>query len=774
MTRIQLPSPARMLIVCGLLFALLKPLVAADPPWQPAKGPLATRWTRSVTPENAWREYPRPQLVRKRWQNLNGLWEYAITKRKAPQPTEFEGDILVPFPVESALSGVMRRLGYTQRLWYRRTFEVPESFRTGRLLLHFGAVDWEATVSVNGKQVTQHRGGYDPFTIDITDALRKEGPQEIVVSVWDPTDTGYQPRGKQVLQTEGVWYTASSGIWQTVWLEPVPEIFIERLKLVPDVDRGVVQVTAFANSGEVSVRALDGDRQVGEASGPAGAPLEIPVPDAELWSTANPKLYDLEVQLAEGDKEIDRVDSYFGMRKVSLGKDEAGRTRILLNGEPVFQFGLLDQGFWPDGLYTAPNDEALRYDIEATRQLGFNLIRKHVKVEPARWYTWCDRMGMLVWQDMPNGDRFLNVFKPEPDPDLIRSPESAAQYERELLRMITSLENHPSILIWIPFNEGWGQFDTARISELVKKRDPSRLVDAASGLVDRGSGEVNDLHNYLGLSVPAPEAGRAVVLGEFGGLGRRVEGHMWKDKGDWDYRKINDRDALTDAYVELTKNLRIMNGRGLSGAVYTQTTDVEIEVNGHLTYDRAQFKLDPERVQQANAELQQPQLLITTLLPTSESIPQRWQFTHKQPPAEWTRSDFDARSWQQGPGAFGTVKTHPLIVRSEWDGDAIWLRRPFMLPKNTTGEVCLLTHHVGDADFFINGQPLQIGHAATAGYRLLRLDRAVLAKLQPGRNQLAVHVRPGTGEAYFDAGVVAVRHSDAPAKDRPTERKATE
>ncbi len=751
---------SRSVLAAVLLLFLPACVRGEESVWKPAAGPLSTRWTSSVTPENAWSEYPRPQLTRERWQNLNGLWQYAITKREAALPEQFDGKILVPFPVESALSGVMRRLGYTQRLWYRRTFEVPESFRTGRLLLHFGAVDWEATVSVNGKQVTQHRGGYDPFTVDITDALQEQGPQEIVVSVWDPTDTGYQPRGKQVLQTEGVWYTASSGIWQTVWLEPVPEIFIERLKLVPDVDRGILQATAFADSGEVSVRALDGDRQVGQASGPVGTPLEIPVPDAELWSPENPKLYDLEVQLTEAGKEVDRVGSYFGMRKVSLGKDEEGRTRILLNGRPIFQFGLLDQGFWPDGLYTAPNDEALRYDIEATAQLGFNLIRKHVKVEPARWYTWCDRMGMLVWQDMPNGDRFLNVFKPEPDPDLIRTAESAAQYELELERMITSLENHPSILIWIPFNEGWGQFDTARITELVKKRDPSRLVDSASGLVDRGTGDVNDLHNYLGISVPVPEPKRAVVLGEFGGLGRRVEGHMWKDKGGWDYRKINDRDALTAAYEELTKNLRIMNGRGLSGAVYTQTTDVEIEVNGHLTYDRAQFKLDPARVKKANDTLQQPPLFVTMLLPTSEYAPQRWIFTDQKPPRDWTRASFADAAWQQAPGAFGKNKTHPLMVRTEWTGDEMWLRRPFVLPENVSGEICLLTHHVGEAEFFINGHAVNADRAATAGYRLLRLDPKTRRSLKPGsRNQLAVHVHPGKGEPFFDAGLVAVRPS---------------
>ena len=734
--------------------------------WKPADGPLPTRWTDSVTPDNAWTEYPRPQMTRRRWKNLNGLWQYAITKREAAEPATMEGDILVPYPVESALSGVMRRLGYTQRLWYRHMFKVPDSFRDGRLLLHFGAVDWEATVWINDRKVGTHRGGYDPFSLDITEFLVPGERQKIVVSVWDPTDTGYQPRGKQVLRTEGVWYTASSGIWQTVWLEPVPEKYIERLRIVPDVDNGLVRVAANAPGAEdyeVIVRVMEDGRVLGEQQATIDKPVAVPMPGATLWSHKNPKLYDLEILLTRGGEIVDRVGSYFGMRKISLGKDALGRTRILLNNQPVFQYGLLDQGFWPDGLYTAPNDEALRYDIEVTKSLGFNLIRKHVKVEPARWYYWCDRLGMLVWQDMPNGDRFLNVFKPIPDPDLIRTRASAAQYERELLRMITNLENHPSILIWIPFNEGWGQFDTARITELVKRRDPSRLVDSASGLVDRGTGDVNDLHNYLGLSVPAPEPERAVVLGEFGGLGRRVEGHMWKDKGDWDYRKINDRDQLTDAYCELVKNLEVMQGRGLSGAVYTQTTDVEIEVNGYLTYDREQFKLDRDRVRAANLRLQEKLPLLATLQPTSERDGQRWRVSETQPEGEWMAVDFDDTKWAQAPGAFGDKKKHPLLVGTEWTTGKRWFRRPFIVPENAEGEIGLLVHHVGEAEIFLNGE--QVTNPARrgpmAGYRLLRLNESQQAQLSPGSwNQIAVAVEPGKEENFFDVGVVFVHPQD--------------
>jgi len=758
-------TQSRLLIAAGcwslMAFLICSPrLMGEETPWKPAKGPLMTRWAKDVKPDSAWPEYPRPQLVRSRWKNLNGIWKYAIRKREEPQPAEFDGDILVPYPVESALSGVMKRLGYTQRLWYRRTFTVPVDWRTDdqRVLLNFGAVDWDAKVFVNGTEVGRHRGGYDPFSFDITGALHKDNrDQEIVVSVWDGTDTGYQCRGKQTLTPEGVWYTASSGIWQTVWLEPVPAAHVQSLKMVPDVDRGLVQVTVQGTGSRVQLEVVDGQSLVAKASGKPGEVIEIPIENAKLWSPESPHLYDLRVALSADGRQSDVVESYFGMRKISMKKDAAGLLRIYLNDKMLFQYGLLDQGYWPDGLYCPPTDEAMRYDIEATRQLGFNLIRKHVKIEPQRWYTYCDRMGMIVWQDMPNGDRFLNVFKPVPDPDLKRSPESAAQFELELTRLIESRGNHPCIVLWSPFNEGWGQFDTARITDLTKKLDPTRLVDSASGLVDRGTGEVNDVHHYLGQSVPLPEKKRSVVLGEFGGLGRRVPGHMWQNDKEWDYRRLDDINELTEAYVELTNNLKVMYARGLSGAVYTQTTDVEIEVNGHLTYDRALFKLHPNKVRAANLTVYKKPPIVTYLMLGSEHEPQSWRYTESTPAAGWEKPDFVDGDWKEGPGVFGNQKHFGKRVRTEWATDVIWMRREFDLPEDLPAEVHLLVHHSGPLTVAINGEKWVLPNKSTPGYRLIPLDDRLRNALKSGGgNKIALYCQNKAAEHYLDLSLVSL------------------
>ena len=599
--------------VAALTWLATAPLARA---WQPAPGPLMTRWAREVSPKNAHPEYPRPQMVRPQWQNLNGLWDYAITEKDALRPSAWDGQILVPFPIESALSGVMKPLTEQQRLWYRRTFTVPRQWDGRRVLLHFGAVDWEATVWVNGREIGTHRGGYDAFSFDITDALNPKGAQEILVAVWDPTDAGHQPRGKQVRKPGGIWYTPTSGIWQTVWLEPVAASHIQSLRITPQVDTSSVIVQTLARSGagrdlESEVEVLDGTKVVQRAkistsatAGEVVAPkVELKVPNAKLWSPDFPHLYGLRITLFEDGKKVDAVESYFGLRKIAVAKDAKGINRLFLNNRPLFQFGPLDQGFWPDGLYTAPTDEALRYDIEMTRKLGFNLARKHVKIEPARWYYWADRLGLLVWQDMPSGDRYIGSR----DPDITRSPESAANFERELRAMVDGLYNHPSIVMWVPYNEGWGQWDTCRIVDLIKQWDPTRLVNNASGWTDRGCGDVHDIHAYPGPAVPPLEEKRAVVLGEFGGLGLPVKGHTWQDERNWGYRSFRSSEELTDAYIGLIRRLRPMTGdRGLAAAVYTQTTDVEIEVNGLMTYDRALVKMDQAAITAANLAVYTP------------------------------------------------------------------------------------------------------------------------------------------------------------------------
>ena len=545
----------------------------------PAAG-LRTRWAADVPPQIPLPEYPRPQLVRERWQNLNGPWSYAITDREAVRPVRWDGTILVPFPVESELSGVRRQLTNCERLWYRRTFTAPRLPRGQRLLLHFGAVDWEAEVWINGRRqgAAPHRGGYDPFTYDVTDALRPSGPQELVVAVWDPTDNGPQPRGKQVLRHNGIWYTAVSGIWQTVWLEPVPVTYVAGLDVRPDLAARTLTVRADVRGSTIAgvrvrVAVLAAGQQVAQAEAAPGESATLRIPDPHLWSPDDPFLYDLSVRLSTGDS----VASYAGMRSIAVVRDSASRVpRIYLNGRPFFQLGLLDQGWWPDGLYTAPTDEALRSDIETTRRLGFNLARKHVKVEPERWYYWADRLGLLVWQDMPSAAN--------------DDAASREDFGLELTGVVSALRNHPSIVMWVPFNEGWGQHDTERYVALVRRLDSTRLIDNASGWSDHGVGDVADVHAYPGPGLPRSDGRRALVLGEFGGLGLLLRGHTWSREG-WSYRTTDDTVAYGNSYRGLVEVLRGLASRGLSAAVYTQTTDVETEMNGVMTYDRAVVKL---------------------------------------------------------------------------------------------------------------------------------------------------------------------------------------
>ncbi|HVV01783.1 MAG TPA: glycoside hydrolase family 2 TIM barrel-domain containing protein [Verrucomicrobiae bacterium] len=587
----------------GVFLAIL---MAAMPSiaWQPASGPLKTRWSADVSPRHALQEYPRPQMTRKTWMNLNGLWEYAVTDKDAPEPVGFQGQILVPFPIQSALSGVMQPVSETQALWYRRSFDLPRSWIGRRVLLHFGAVDFQATVWVNGKKAGEHRGGYDGFGFDITDFLKPGQPNEIVVSAWDPTDAGTQPMGKQMREPHGIWYTPTTGIWQTVWLEPVSAAHIQNIEITPDIDRQIVRIhpttTARLGSYQIEATVWDGMRKVADTEAAAGAEMVLPVRKPKLWSPESPHLYNLTVSLKIGGRVLDQVKSYFGMRKISLGKDANGFTRMLLNNKPYFEFGPLDQGFWPDGIYTAPTDEALKSDIVMTKKLGFNMARKHVKVEPDRWYYWCDKLGLLVWQDMPSGDKHISPK----EPDITRSPESGAEFEKELKAMIAGRRNHPCIVMWVPFNEGWGQWDTARITKLVQDIDPSRLVDDASGWRDRGVGSVHDMHKYPGPGCPDPEPNRAVVLGEFGGLGLPVRGHTWQAEKNWGYRSYTNSTDLTEAYLKVTDPLpSLVKEKGLSAAVYTQTTDVEIEVNGLMTYDRALVKPDRKRISANNRRI---------------------------------------------------------------------------------------------------------------------------------------------------------------------------
>lgn len=750
----------KMLIAVGLCITALVGF-GSGAEWKPVAGRLMTRWARDVNPDRVHPEYPRPHLVRDHWINLNGLWEYAITDKVDDRPGVFQGKILVPFAIESSLSGVGQTVGPERQLWYRRSFSVqppPGAKRGGRWLLHFGAVDWQTTVWINGIEVGSHQGGYDPFTFDITDAMGQKDEHELLVRVWDPTDAGVQPRGKQVRNPHGIWYTSVTGIWQTVWMEYVPAVSIENVHVVPDVDqqRLVVSVSLRGDAGGtappvLSVEVLDGQTVVSRAEGPTDQPLSLPIPQVKLWSPTSPFLYGLRVKLYQNRQEIDAITSYAAMRKIALGRDSSGLLRLFLNNQPLFQFGLLDQGWWPDGLYTAPTDEALQYDLEVTKKLGFNLIRKHVKVEPARWYYHCDRLGLLVWQDMPNGDRHIGPR----DPDLDRSAESEAIYRREWQAIIEARRHHPCIVAWVPFNEGWGQFKTNEILAWTKQLDPTRLVDGPSGWTDRGTGDMHDMHRYPGPAMPQPESHRAVVLGEFGGLGLPVRGHLWNEQGNWGYRTFQAQEELQQSYELLIRRLKPLIARGLAAAVYTQTTDVEIEVNGLMTYDRAVIKLDPERTSKLHQELYQPQkrLLLTALCATSEAAGQTYRYTTEAPPAGWYQPEFDDGSWKEGTGGFGEPTTPGSVVRTTWKTNDIWLRRSFRLDRIPEGKIYLRVHHDEDTEIYLNGRRLATLTGYTTEYEELELADEARNALRQGENILALHCRQTGGGQYIDVGL---------------------
>lgn len=583
-----------------LLTGALLLFSCSDSAAKKVKGKLKTEWSKDVTSQNVWQQYPRPQLKRDLWKNLNGNWKYTITKRTKKIPSGWDGDILVPFAVESQLSGVQKFVGHKQMLWYKREFSVPENWKANRIILHFEASDWETNVWINGKKVGEHRGGYDHFKFDITDYLKK-GKNKIVVSVWDPTDKGWQPLGKQVQNPGGIFYTSVTGIWQTVWMEPVNHARIESLKMFPDIDNNVLlikpTVINVSDSDQLRAVVIFNGTLISESTINGKGFFSMPVKNAKLWTPDTPNLYDIKIEVLRKNNVVDEVESYFGMRKISLGKDKSGFTRLMLNNKFVFQNGPLDQGYWPDGLYTPPTEEAMLYDLKVTKQMGFNMLRKHVKVESRRFYYWCDKMGLLVWQDMPNGDKKIGPR----DPDIVRTEESEQQFKFELTQMIEQNFNNPSIVMWVPFNEGWGQFKTREIVNRVKEIDPTRLVNNASGWTDRMVGDVHDIHNYPDPACPPAEDKRAAVLGEFGGLGLKIVNHTW-DANNWGYKNLKTQNELLTKYENYyTRIWNLKDSKGLSASVYTQTTDVETEANGLMTYDRKIIKASPEQLFKINS-----------------------------------------------------------------------------------------------------------------------------------------------------------------------------
>jgi hypothetical protein len=737
-------------------------------------------------------------MARSEWQNLNGLWDYAVTGRYDARPAAWAGKILVPFPIESALSGVMKRLEPKDRLWYRRQFTVPAAWKGKHVLLHFGAVDWEAQVFLNGRDLGGHRGGYDAFSFDVTAALRAEGLQELVVSVWDPSDSSWQLRGKQSLRPGGCAYTPCSGIWQTVWIEPVAEEHVERLKIVPDLDAGVVRLTVTGRLGNepatVEAAVTEGGRAVASSAAAAGEELTpgllankvtfyhcvgtwfsteivLPMKAARPWSPEDPFLYDLAVTLKDRDgRAVDAVSGYFGMRKIALGKDAKGNPRPMLNGKAVMLAGALDQGYWPDGIYTAPTDEALRFDIEAARKLGLNCVRKHVKVEPDRWYYWADKLGLLVLQDMPTGDEGDAIT------DLPRSPEAAVQCQAEKQAIIEQLGNHPSIVMWILFNEGWGQHDTLRYARWARQLDPTRLIDEASGFPWHGGGDVLDTHG----GTPPKDARCIGITSETGGWGVSTPGHAWCPKAwaglTYDPNTGGSQSGteevlhgklppLDDASRQwMTQQVRRLfrglwankDESGASGLCYCQLVDVETECNGLLSYDRAVFKVNVAPVAEVAAgRLAGPQAYVV-LAPSAVQGTVTWRYTFDRPAAEWFKPVFDDAAWKQGPAGFGTKGTPAAVVGTEWTTADIWARREFTLEAAPPAGVAplLYLHHDEDVEVYINGVRAFREGGFLSAYDYVEIAPEAAATLRPGKNTLALHCLQISGGQYVDVGLV--------------------
>lgn len=743
-------------LTAALLLIPSVALHAAD--WKPVPGHIMTEWAAKVDPNNVLPEYPRPQLVREHWVNLNGLWDYAVTKNADAQPAKFEGKILVPFCIESALSGVKRKFTDKDRLWYAREFTAPALARGERLMLNFGAVDYEATVFLNGKRIGTHKGGYDAFFFDITDYL-KSGPNSLVVSVLDGTNNG--PVGKQKVSAfdkpDGIFYTATSGIWQTVWLEKVPENHVASLKITPDIDHGILTVVVNAREGAAMVTVLDSGKEVASQQGKAGEPIVFKIPNAKLWSPESPFLYDLKVTLGS-----DSVTSYAGMRKISKGKCEKGLLRPMLNNKPIYMAGPLDQGYWPDGIYTAPTDEALKFDIEMTKKFGFNMTRKHIKVEPARWYYWTDKLGLLVWQDMPNGvagkdARAVNDGVP-------KSKELSDQHELELTTMVAQHFNSPSIVWWVVFNESWGQYDTPRLTKMVKELDPTRLVTGASGWFDAGCGDVIDRHRYQSPAAVRPEGDRIGVCGEFGGLGYVIPGHLWVPEQTESsvYITCADQKDYEKQYLALWKEAFDNDIQsGTSAGVYTEITDIEKEVNGLMTYDRKVTKASPELFAKAIGKREFPPLpTIAMIVPTSEKQPQEWSYTFDKPAADWFKTDADLSAWKKGPGAFGFKEGQGggVKMNTEWHSADIWIARDFELPTGKLKRPVLRAAYAEKAEVYINGEKaVDLKRGYMIQYAIIPLTEESATLLKPGKNRIAIHATKTPGKRpdnqFIDVGL---------------------
>lgn len=739
--------------LCGLLLLTGIASLSAQS-WQMKQAVLMTPYASQVDPQNVLPEYPRPQLQRSDWLNLNGIWQFqpGLSTDSLPNGT-LTSQILVPFPVESAISGIMQ---HYDRLWYKRSFTVPAAWSGKRIMLNFGAIDWESQVYVNGQSVGIHKGGYDPFSYDITAYLVGNGAQELTVRVYDPTDNGGNPRGKQTLYQGGIMYTPTTGIWQSVWLEPINTVGIKDIKIVPDVDNSCVKLTVntlnSASGVSLQLKVLDTGSLVQTVTASPNAEVSIPLSNAKLWSPDSPFLYDLQISVIQNGTVVDSATSYFGMRKISVGLVD-GFNKMLLNNKFVFQMGPLDQGFWPDGVYTAPTDEALKSDLIAEKAFGYNMVRKHIKVEPARWYYWADKLGIMVWQDMPSA----NSYSSNPP------PMDTAQYSTELIQMVKTHWNSPSIIMWVIFNEGQGQYSGSNVLDaMVKNLDPSRLVNSGSGSFDN-AGDVIDIHSYPPPGAPSPQGSYALACGEYGGIGYKFLANDW-DPDSWGYTMVSSAAELAaqyDDYASALTNFKTNNG--LSAAVYTEITDVQQEINGLLTYDRVINKANGYgAIAGSNTKVVKMLQSIAAVVPTSEQSAVTWKYTTSSPASNWNSTGYNDGGWASSPGAFGTAGTPGISPRTTWSSADIWLRQQFNPGNLNTADLAAMvfrTYHDEDVEIYINGVLAASATGYVGNYISMPINQAGKnALIANANNVLAVHCHQTIGGQGVDVGIVKLSY----------------
>lgn len=754
-----------------LVLSLVTQISVYAQDWQMKQARIMTPWAEKVDPNKVLDDYPRPQMVRDNWYNLNGIWDFAKVEAMNYNTTQpYQTKILVPFPMESAISGVMdtnHEQNKGKIFAYRRKFTIPQNMKKDEILLHFGAVDWKCEIYVNGIKVGSHTGGFDPFYFNITSALKPgKKEQEICVFVQDYQEFGGYPHGKQKIGEKVIWYTPVTGIWQTVWLEAVPKVNIEKLVIRPDIDTETININVLSENVGVrtkaNIKVYDGDKLISTTNNIAvGSEVAIPVPSMKLWSPESPFLYDLKIELVENGKIVDHVDSYFGMRKISVEYFN-GHPTMFLNNKHYFHYGVLDQGYWPDGIYTAPTDEALKFDLEKIKDFRMNMSRKHIKVEPARWYYHCDKMGVLVWQDIPNPGFGENGKIIGEDIDL------RDNFHDEMVRIMKSLENHPSIVVWTVYNESWGQPNeatTRKSVELATKTDPYRLINGASGWNDYEFSDIKDTHWYPQPNVlPNPVNKRASVCGEYGGITLLMDGHRWIGGSDMKYTQVYSSKELKDRFIDFTKQILGLQADGLCAAVYTQITDVEDEENGLITYDRKVVKVNEQQLAEISKAIQAN--ITHTSIPVASVSKQgnevkKWRYitTDNEITSDsWKETSFSDKAWKEGFAGFGNGSLQGASINTVWNTPYIYMRRWFDFQNLTSANIDdlrLEVFHDEDCEIYINGVLAADLKGFTNHYTFVEIRQQAKNAIKIGQpNLIAVKCKNTEGNQFVDLGFV--------------------